>query len=80
LLPKKLRRFRYPGRKPFDDRLVLQGIFVCAAHRDRLGASAAADEAAGEGEEAFVAATGDVRELGRWAWVFPDIPTVRRLR
>ena len=26
LLPKKERRFRYPGRRPFDDRLVLQGI------------------------------------------------------
>jgi transposase len=26
LLPKKQRRFRYPGRKPVDDRRVLQGI------------------------------------------------------
>jgi transposase len=26
LLPKKERRFRYPGRKPLDDRRVLQGI------------------------------------------------------
>jgi transposase len=26
LLPKRPRRFRYPGRKPLDDRLVLQGI------------------------------------------------------
>jgi transposase len=26
LLPKKARRFRYPGRKRFDDRLALQGI------------------------------------------------------
>jgi transposase len=26
LLPKKPPRFRYPGRKPFDDRLALQGI------------------------------------------------------
>jgi transposase len=26
LLPKKQRRFRYPGRRPFDDRLALQGI------------------------------------------------------
>src|SRR2546430_1044562 len=26
LLPKKPRRFRYPGRKPFDDRLELQGL------------------------------------------------------
>jgi len=26
LLPKKPRRYRYPGRKPFDDRLALQGI------------------------------------------------------
>jgi transposase len=26
LLPKKPRRFRHPGRKPFDDRLALQGI------------------------------------------------------
>ena len=26
LLPGKERRFRYPGRKPFDDRLALQGI------------------------------------------------------
>ena len=26
LLPHKPRRFRYPGRKPFDDRLALQGI------------------------------------------------------
>ena len=26
LLPKKKRRFRYPGRKPMDDRAVLRGI------------------------------------------------------
>jgi transposase len=26
LLPRKPRRFRYPGRKPFDDRRALQGI------------------------------------------------------
>ena len=26
LLPRRERRFRYPGRKPLDDRLVLQGI------------------------------------------------------
>jgi hypothetical protein len=26
LLPKKQRRFRYVGRKPLDDRKVLQGI------------------------------------------------------
>jgi transposase len=26
LLPKKQRRFRYPGRKPLDDRQVLRGI------------------------------------------------------
>jgi transposase len=26
LLPRKPRRFRYPGRRPFDDRLALQGI------------------------------------------------------
>jgi transposase len=26
LLPRKQRRYRYPGRKPFDDRLALQGI------------------------------------------------------
>ncbi len=26
LLPKKQRRFRYPGRTPLDDRQVLQGI------------------------------------------------------
>jgi transposase len=26
LLPKRQRRFRYPGRKPLDDRLALQGI------------------------------------------------------
>ena len=26
LLPRKPRRFRYAGRKPLDDRLVLQGI------------------------------------------------------
>ena len=26
LLPTKPRRFRYPGRKPVDDRRVLQGI------------------------------------------------------
>ena len=26
MLPRKERRFRYPGRKPFDDRLALQGI------------------------------------------------------
>ena len=26
LLPRRERRFRYSGRKPFDDRLALQGI------------------------------------------------------
>jgi transposase len=26
LLPRKQRRFRYPGRRPLDDRRVLQGI------------------------------------------------------
>jgi transposase len=26
LLPRKQRRFRYPGRRPLDDRKVLQGI------------------------------------------------------
>src|SRR6266487_2956792 len=26
LLPRRQRRFRYPGRKPLDDRYVLQGI------------------------------------------------------
>src|SRR3954447_21172166 len=26
LLPRRERRFRYPGRKPLEDRLVLQGI------------------------------------------------------
>src|SRR5260370_10319505 len=26
LLPKQQRRFRYPGRRPLDDRRVLQGI------------------------------------------------------
>jgi transposase len=26
LLPRRRRRFRYPGRRPLDDRLVLQGI------------------------------------------------------
>ena len=26
LLPRRERRFRYPGRRPLDDRLVLQGI------------------------------------------------------
>ena len=26
LIPKKKRRFRYPGRKPLDDRAVLRGI------------------------------------------------------
>jgi transposase len=26
LLPRRQRRFRYPGRKPLDDRLVFQGI------------------------------------------------------
>ena len=26
LLPRRQRRFRYPGRKPLDDRLVLHGI------------------------------------------------------
>jgi transposase len=26
LLPRRQRRFRYPGRKPLDDRAVLQGI------------------------------------------------------
>jgi len=28
LLPKRERRFRYPGRKPLDDRRVLAGILV----------------------------------------------------
>ena len=27
LLPVRQRRFRYPGRKPVDERLVLQGIW-----------------------------------------------------
>jgi transposase len=27
-LPKKKRRFRYPGRRPLDDRAVLRGILV----------------------------------------------------
>ena len=40
LLPRKQRRFRYPGRKPSDDRRVLQGDLVRAAHGDRLGALA----------------------------------------
>jgi len=31
LLPRKQRRFRYPGRKPFDDRMALQGILSVAA-------------------------------------------------
>jgi transposase len=26
LLPRRQRRFRFPGRRPLDDRLVLQGI------------------------------------------------------
>ena len=26
LLPRRERRFRYPGRKPLDDRVVLQGV------------------------------------------------------
>jgi transposase len=26
LLPRRQRRFRYPGRKPLEDRLVLKGI------------------------------------------------------
>jgi len=29
LLPRRERRFRYPGRKPFDDRLALQGSCSC---------------------------------------------------
>jgi transposase len=37
LLPRRERRFRYPGCKPFDGRLALQGI-VFVLHRDRLGA------------------------------------------
>lgn len=28
LLPVRPRRFRYPGRKPFDDRLALQAILL----------------------------------------------------
>ena len=32
LLPKKPRRFGYPGRKRLDDRRVLQGELVRAAH------------------------------------------------
>jgi transposase len=31
LLPRKPRRFRYPGRKPLDDRRVLQGILLVAS-------------------------------------------------
>ena len=30
LLPSRPRRFRYPGRQCFDDRLVLQGICSCS--------------------------------------------------
>ena len=41
LVPKRERRFRYPGRKRLDDRAALQGILFCVAHRDRLAASAA---------------------------------------
>jgi transposase len=37
LLPVRQRRFRYPGRKPLDDRQVLQGILFVLPHRDRLG-------------------------------------------
>ena len=33
LLPARQRCFRYPGRKPLDDRLVLQGILLRAPHR-----------------------------------------------
>ena len=55
LLPGRERRFRYPGRKRFDDRLALQGIlFVlhtgigwehlpCPASRDLAGSYAARD-------------------------------------
>jgi transposase len=32
LLPRKQRRFRYPGRRPLDDRNVLQGILFELPH------------------------------------------------
>jgi transposase len=42
LLPRKPRRYRYPGRKPFDDRLALQGIlFVLTKWRLALNSAAA---------------------------------------
>ncbi len=31
LIPKKPRRFRYPGRRPLDDRRVLSGILFVPA-------------------------------------------------
>jgi transposase len=39
LLPRKERRFRYPGRKRLPDREA--GGPLCPAHRDRLAAPAA---------------------------------------
>ena len=33
LLPKRPRRFRYPGRKPFDDRRALCGTLLWRAWR-----------------------------------------------
>jgi transposase len=30
LIPKKPRRFRYPGRRPLDDRRVLSGSCSCS--------------------------------------------------
>ena len=47
LLPKRERRFRYPGRKPFDDRLALRdaleqarGHVGCSAHHPPGGSPA----------------------------------------
>ena len=40
LLPRKERRFRYPGRKRLPDRQALQGILFGLAHRRRLAAPA----------------------------------------
>jgi transposase len=41
LLPKRQRRFRYPGRKPLPDREALQGILFVPHTRDRMAAPAA---------------------------------------
>ena len=40
LIPRRVRRVRYPGRRPLDDRRVLSGILFVLSIRRRLGAVA----------------------------------------